>query len=55
MFSKKLSNKENGLEWLKAALKMINDTSKYEKLLYKAFCNGKKPPTKFSEEDLKRL
>jgi hypothetical protein len=49
LFSKQIAKKDNGLKWLKDALKMINDTSKYENMLYTAFCKGRKPPTKFSD------
>ena len=55
MFSKVIGKKDNGLQWLKDALQIINDTSKYEKLLYTAFCKGRKPPTKFSDQDLQQL
>lgn len=55
LFSKKIGKKDHGLLWLKDALRMINVTNRNEKLLYRAFCNGRKPPTKFSDEDLKKL
>lgn len=47
IFSKKLK----GINVLKKALDTIEETNKYEELLFEAFAKGKKPPQKFSDAE----